>query len=106
MAKRADSLKAPKPSIWIPIESFAPEPYEVLRPFTAVITPLEEGFEAGFFDANIYASGDTEEEALTNLKSILLDMYDRLAQLDESQLGPGPAKQKQMLTLHIRKRPG
>lgn len=89
--------------LWVPIESFAPEPYEVLKPFTAVVVEAEDGFESSFFDANIHAYGDTEEEAISNLKSAVLDAYDHLFRLEENQLGPGPAKQRRVLVIHIRK---
>lgn len=102
--KRVEGLGVGRPVIWVPIASLAPEPYELVRPFTAVVAPSDEGFEASFFDANIHASGDTEEEAIANLKGSLLDAYDRLAQLGERQLGPGPMRQKQVLDLHIRRK--
>jgi len=102
MARKVAELTLPKQTIWVPVESFAPEPYEVLRRFTAVVTPLEEGFEAGFYDANIHASGDTEQEAVENLKSLLLDYFDRLNELDDSVLGPEPSRQKRILNIHIR----
>ena len=106
MARKVAALTLPKQTIWVPVESFAPEPYEVLRRFTAVVTPLEEGFEAGFYDANIHASGDTEQEAVENLKSLLLDYFDRLNDLDDSELGPEPKRQKRILNVHIVKSPG
>lgn len=101
--KRLDQLGSPAQNMWVPIESLAPEPYEVLRPLTAVVTPSADGFESSFFDANIHAYGDTEEEAVANLKSSILDAYDRLSELDESDLGPGPTKQKRIIETHIRK---
>ncbi len=94
----------PKQSIVIPIQSLAPEPYEILQPFSAVVIPGEGGFEAGFFDAEIFASGDTEEEAVWNLKSTIIDTYDRLSELSDAHLGPGPARQKQILSAYIRKK--
>ena len=88
--------------ILAPIQSFTPEPYEVLLPFTAVVKPCDDGYEASFFDANIHSSGDTEEEAISNLKSAILDMFDRLSDLaGQEKLGPEPTRQLQVLRRHV-----
>ncbi|SRR6266851_48246 len=101
--KKLDRSAQTQHSLWIPIESFAPEPYDVLRPLTAVVTPVEDGFEAGLFDASIFASGDTEAEAVDNLKSVVLETYEALEELGDSRLGPGPLKQKRALSNFIRR---
>jgi hypothetical protein len=102
--EKLESLRTGGRAVWVPIETLAPEPYDLLRPIAVVVTPSNEGFEAAFFDAQIYAGGETEEDALTNLKSCLLDTFDRLNQLGDSELGPGLLKQKQILSWYLRKR--
>jgi hypothetical protein len=97
------AIGSTKSSIMVPIQSLAPEPYKVLQPLTVVVTEADEGYEAAFFDASIFASGDTEEDAVSNLKDTMIDTYERLSELKESQLGPGPARQKQVLDFYIRK---
>lgn len=92
-----------KGSIMVPIQSLAPEPYKVLQPLAVVVTEADEGYEAAFFDASIFASGDTEEDAVSNLKGTMIDTYERLSELKEGQLGPGPTRQKQVLDFYIRK---
>jgi hypothetical protein len=89
--------------LWVPIETFAPEPYEILKPITAVITPVEDGFEAGLFDAKLFSTGDTEVEALDNLKSLILENYSAFQHLGDLQLGPGPLRQQKILASLIRK---
>ncbi len=103
VVKRLDRTAQPERSLWVPIESFAPEPYEIIRPITAVVTPVEDGFEAGLFDAEIFASGDTEAEADNNLKSVILETYADLHDLGDSKLGPGPLRQKNALSNFIRR---
>jgi hypothetical protein len=92
-----------KGSMMVPIQSLAPEPYKLLQPLTAVVTESDGGYEAAFFDASIFASGDTEEDAISNLKDMMIDTWERLSELKETQLGPGPTRQKQVLDFYIRK---
>ena len=80
--------------LFVPITTFAPEPFEVLRPMSAVIQPLGDEHLATFFDANINASGETQEEAFANLKDVLLGTFQMLERMSESQLGPGPRHQR------------
>jgi dCTP deaminase len=106
-ALRSRSEAGPTPfgfSLTVPITTFAPESYELKRQIQAVIQPSEEGFSAGFFDANIHASGDTEEEALRNLKSLILDVFDSLSAEPPKDLGPQPARQLAVLNEFVAKR--
>jgi len=73
-----------------------------LRQIVVVIHPDETGYAAGFFDANIHASGDTEEEALRNLKSLILDTFDALSTEPPGQLGPEPQRQRAGLSEFVR----
>ncbi len=100
---RVEQLAASNRTALVPVESFAPEPYRLLRPFTVVVRPSDDGFSASFFDANLHAYGDTEEEAFDNLKSVVLDAYDRLSELTDTQLSSPLAKQKQLLSFHLSK---
>jgi hypothetical protein len=90
-------------SFLIPIESLEPEPYKITRPFTAVVIEAEGEFEAAVFDLGIFASGDTEEEAIANLKETLVDTVDRLNGLPNARLGKGPLRQKNLLNNCVRK---
>ena len=103
MLKRLGELGALRRSFLVPIESLEPEPYEIMRPFTAVVIEAEGEFEAGIFDLGIFASGDTEEEAIANLKETLIDTIERLNGLPDSRLGKGPLRQKSLLNKCIRR---
>jgi len=87
----------------VPITTFAPEPFEVIQPLSAVIQPNGEEHLATFFDANINASGETQEEAFANLKDVLLSTFQMLERMSESQLGPGPKRQRAVLSACIRR---
>ena len=87
----------------VPVTTFAPEPFEVIRPFSVVIQPNGDDFIATFFDANINASGETQEEAFAALKDVLLTTFQLLQRRPDSQLGPGPRRQRAVLAAVIRK---
>lgn len=87
----------------VPITTVAPEPYEIRRPLFVTVEPSGEEFVASFFDANVYATGDTEEEAVSNLRTVLLDVFDSLSSEPEESLGPEPARQLAVLRQFILK---
>ena len=80
----------------VPMTTLAPEPFEVRRPIPVVVRPAGEEHVATFFDANISMSGDTEEEAVSNLRELIVDVFDEL-EADEGNLGPEPARQLAVL---------
>ena len=90
--------------ILVPIESFAPEPYEVVKPLHAVVRYQNEQYIASFFDANLSASGDTQVEAVLNLKDIIAGTFEILTTLQESELGPGPLQQRKVLEEFVQKK--
>ncbi len=85
------------PGLQVPVTTFVPEPYDVRKTIIVTIRPDETGFVASFFDANIHASGDIEEEALRNLKSLILDVFDSLCAEPTGKLGPEPKRQLKVL---------
>jgi hypothetical protein len=91
-------------SILIPVETLAPEPFDLKRAFLVVVAPVEDEFEATFFDANIGTTGDTEEEAVRDLKALMVDTFEYLER-NESRLGPEPARQLAVLRELIQRRP-
>ncbi len=93
---------ANRQTITVPITSLAPEPLSLSQPIFVVVQPDGDEFCATFFDANINASGDTQTEAVDNLKEILVSTYRRYSSLGESKLGPGPRKQLAVLQTVIR----
>ena len=79
------------------IETFAPEPYKVVKPFHVVVQARHDEYVASFFDANLSASGTTEAEAIFNLKDVIVAVFESLAEHHENKLGPGPARQLHVL---------
>lgn len=85
----------------VPIGTFAPEPYDLIREMTGVLQPTPDGFMASFFDANIHASGETEDEAIQHLKSLILDMFDSLSDERPENLGVEPRRQIDVLRKYL-----
>jgi hypothetical protein len=84
-------------SVIVPIQTFAPEPFELRKEIKAVIEESEDEYIASFYDANVSAGGCTQQEALDNLKENLLSRFDYLESLPAKKLGPGPKKQLAVL---------
>lgn len=102
LSAKMDRLEGQVKTVFI--QTFAPEPYEVLRPLAVVIEPSGSEFAASFFDANISTSGDTEQEAFENLKNLVLDIFDSLSREEPGRLGPEPSRQLAVLRSFIRGR--
>jgi len=88
-------------AITVPITSFAGEGIQAIKPIFAVVEEVEDQFEARFYDANIGASGDTESEAIGNLKSLIVSFFRRYSALGNEKLGPEPRHQLAVLSEFI-----
>jgi predicted RNase H-like HicB family nuclease len=89
-------------SIVVPIETFDPEPFELMKPFSVVVEPIDSEFTATFYDANIAASGETPAEAISNLKDVIVSTFELLTA--EKKLGAAMERQKAVLNSFIRLR--
>jgi len=103
LKQRCSRLEELSP-ILVPIQSLAPEPYEIIKPFHAVVKVQDDQYIATFFDSNISASGDTQTEAIFNLKDIIVGTFEILSETSSNELGPGPAQQKKVLQEFISKK--
>ena len=88
----------------IPIDTFAPEPYNLLKTIRVSVNVAADEFEAGWYDANIHSGGDNEEEAVNNLKGQILDVFESYSSLPIAKLGPKPKKQLLVMQQFIQKR--
>lgn len=103
LKQRCSRLEVLSP-ILVPIQSLAPEPYEIIKPFHAVVKVQDDQYIATFFDANISASGDTQTEAIFNLKDMIVGTFEILSETSANELGPGPVQQKEVLQEFIAKK--
>ena len=100
---RVNKLESAQTKI-IPINTFAPEPYELLKTIFVTVQSVEDEFEAGWYDANIHTSGENEEEAVSNLKSLILDYFDSFSKEPAEKLGIEPKRQFAIIKTFIAKK--
>lgn len=81
----------------VPLATLAPEPMQMRFNIPATIEGDGEDFTATFTEANVSASGETPADALANLKSSLISTYEFLESLSETERGPLPARQWEIL---------
>ncbi len=103
ISERLSKLEVASPALRVAITSFAPESYSVVRPIEVLIEPVDDSYVASFFDANVSASGDNQQEAFDNLKALILDVYDSLRAESPSRLGPEPKRQLAVLESFLEK---
>ena len=71
------------------IHTFAPEPVSLKKPIPILVRPHDGEYLASLSDANINISGETAVEAFTSIKSLILDIWERLQKLSTTtRLGP------------------
>jgi hypothetical protein len=87
----------------VPVNTFAPEKYDLLKPILVSVQAVEGEFEAGWFDANIHTTGENEEEAVGNLKSLILDYFDSFSKEPNENLGAEPKRQFAVIKTFIKK---
>jgi hypothetical protein len=63
------------------------------RDIPVLIQPTGDDFVATIVDPAIIATGDTEVEALLNLKDIIIQKYRILGNMPKSKLGKSPRRQ-------------
>jgi predicted RNase H-like HicB family nuclease len=81
--------------LWI--TTLAPEPFRLKRDIPILLRSTGSSFVASFLDANVNASGETEAEALNNLKEVLTMVFRKIRSLPPNTLGPGPSRQLAVL---------
>ena len=86
----------------VPLTSLEPGRYELERDIPVVLQPSDDGFTATFCDANIGSSGDTEEEAIDNLRTLIIDTFELLESTQPAKLGPEPRRRLSLLRSFIK----
>lgn len=78
-----------------------PDPSLKLKKTISVhLDHIDRGYVVSFDEANIGASGDSPFEALSNLGYLISDTWELLSE-EKEKLGPGPARQLEVLQMFI-----
>ena len=79
--------------------------HRLVQPIAVIVEQTsEKNFVANFAQANVNASGDTIDEAIANLKDIMVAKYEHFSALPRSRLGPAPRRQLAVLKKLIENR--
>lgn len=89
--------------IVVPVRTLGDEPFELKQEIPVVVQSTGDDFVATYFDAGISMSGDTQEEAIDNLKALIVDLFESYT-ADEAKLGPVPRKQFAAMKAVLRRR--
>jgi hypothetical protein len=92
------------PTRSVPLQTLGPGPLELARPILVTLAPMGDEVEAGWIEANLYTGGETDHEALTNLASLISDVYGMLDALGEGEMGPPVLRQRALLQGFVRRR--
>ena len=81
-----------------------PDPtLRLVLPICAVVERLDsDDYMAEAPDADVYASGDTEDEAIRNLEDMIAATFGHFSTVPQERLGPIPRRQLKVLRRHIR----
>jgi hypothetical protein len=110
LARDVDELKekvqaiSQATSVIVPVASLAPEPFDLLKEVKVVVQPSGDEYLASFFDANVNASGCTQNEAVNNLKDVMIGLFKYLDSQPTARLGRRLVKQLEVLRTFIRRR--
>jgi len=92
-------------SIALSIAELGEPGYRLLKSIPITIQIEEGAYLASFFEANVHASGDTDQEAYENLRSMVLDTFDSLEKRTDSELATGAQHQRRVLVAYIARVP-
>lgn len=103
VSEHVQATGQPLAPVTVHIDSFGAEPYEATRPIPVIIRAEESQYVASFFAANIHASGDSDQDAFDNIRSLILDTFDTLAELPDSSLSEEVRRQRATLSEYVRR---
>lgn len=79
-------------------------PWKLIKPIPVTVSMVDTDCIASFVEADLHTSGDSPDDAILNLKSMLMDLFQILSAHKPTELGPGPKKQLDTLKQFVRKR--
>ena len=109
LLERVEKLEAIPRPILVPINTFAPRPFEVVMQILVVVEPVVDDngdpceYIATFTDGAISVTGDTIEEAVSLLKGRMASQFKLLTNLPPDRLGKIPQRQLDALQAVMRR---
>lgn len=88
----------------LPLQTIGPGQLELIKPLWVQLAAKGDEVEAGWIEANIYASGESDHAAVQNLVSLLTDVFEMLEGLGQDGMGPAVTRQWEVLSEFIRRR--
>jgi len=79
------------------VSSLGVDGFSLRKPIPITVCPDGDEYIANYFDANISAAGCTEQEAIANLQSLVVDFFVELERHKDSELGRSMKRQKTVL---------
>jgi hypothetical protein len=92
--------------ICLPVSTFAPAPFEIVRPFGVVVLILGVQFEATQFEAEVSAVGDSLADAVAKLKDAMLMIYTQFEGREPVGMDPKMARRLAVIRDLIRRKEG
>jgi hypothetical protein len=106
---RLEKLEQTERPLLVPINTFAPRPFEVISGILVLVEPVVDDsgepceYIASFTDGAISATGDTIEESVAMLKGRMVAQYRLLTRLPRERLGRIPQQQLDALSAVMRR---
>jgi predicted RNase H-like HicB family nuclease len=67
------------------------------------VEAVDDGYVATFTEAGIAMAGDTMEDAMSDLKSWLVDVFEHLTEMPTERLGPDLIRKREVLQTYMRR---
>jgi hypothetical protein len=98
-----ETLAAKGNTVSFILTDLASDHYQTTSPLAAYLEIGEDENLAHLIDVDVFGTGDTPTEALQDLKSQIISLYEELQESKPEELGPAPERWKKYFTDHIKK---
>lgn len=102
LEERVENLEKNPTIVKIKINDLLIENYRLKRPIEAILKFYPDEVLAVIPELEIFGEGNTEIEAISELKLELLDLFDDLKDITDEKLGKFPKSWKKIITLLIK----
>ena len=97
LKRRLDNLMNQQHTFVTFITSLGDDELQVIKPIPVTVRQDDDGYVASFFDANIGSGGETPQSAVSNLQSLIAEIFRIQEEESIEDLGPLMIKQRNVL---------